>query len=112
MRQSDLIYAVYEKSNPNHILAAPNKYYEGLYLGKPIITTEGTIVGEKTIKYNTGFCIQETYSDLQNLFKTINRDMINERSINAFKLWEKSYSTYTQTFLKSKYLAFLNDNKS
>ncbi|MEA4822326.1 MAG: hypothetical protein VB122_08910, partial [Erysipelotrichales bacterium] len=55
MNTSDIIYAIYEKTNPNHILAAPNKYYEGLFLGKPIITTKGTIVGDKTEKYNTGY---------------------------------------------------------
>ena len=29
---SDIIYAMYCKTNPNHIYAAPNKYYEAMLL--------------------------------------------------------------------------------
>ena len=107
MGSSDLIYAVYEKTNPNHILAAPNKYYEGLFLGKPIITTEGTIVGEKTSEYKTGFCIEEDYQDLQRLLENISPEMISEYSANASSLWKKNYSTYTQSFLKGNYLPYI-----
>lgn len=44
MYNGDVIYAMYCKTNPNHIFAAPNKYYEAMLLAKPIISTKGTIV--------------------------------------------------------------------
>ncbi len=108
MNTADIIYAIYETSNPNHILAAPNKYYEGLYLGKPILTTKGTIVGDKTLRYQTGFVIGETYDDLSMFFKTVTIDRISLCSKNAVNLWETTYSTYTETFLLNTYLPFIN----
>lgn len=47
MYNSDVIYAMYSKENPNHIYAAPNKYYESMLLGKPIISTKGIILEKK-----------------------------------------------------------------
>lgn len=104
----DVIYAMYQKTNRNHILAAPNKYYEGLYLGKPIITTAGTIVGEKTKKYKTGFVIEESYQDLVNLIDSISDTTIEEYGINAEELWNSKYSTYVTDFLNNTYFPLIN----
>lgn len=110
MNSSDIVYAMYQKTNRNHILAAPNKYYEGLYLGKPIITTKGTIVGDKTEKNMTGFVIEESYQDLVNLIESIDEEAISEYSKNARTLWHNKYATYVQDFLDSTYLDFINKN--
>lgn len=107
MNSSDVIYAVYETSNPNHILAAPNKYYEGLYLGKPIITTKGTIVGTKTEKFKTGFVIGESYDDLCRMFEYINEHILDEYAMNAKMLWKEKYSNYVRNFLEDIYLSYL-----
>jgi len=111
LNSTDVIYAMYEKVNKNHILAAPNKYYEGLYLKKPIITTVGTIVGEKTAKYNTGFVIAETYDDLMNLIGSIDDTLIAEKSINAANLWEAKYKNYVSDFLSNIYRPFIEQNQ-
>lgn len=103
----DIVYAMYQKINKNHILAAPNKYYEGLYLGKPIVTTAGTIVGEKTLKYKTGFVIEETYEDLTNLLERIDDSVIAEYGKNAKALWNDKYSTYVEDFLNNIYLPLI-----
>lgn len=103
----DIIYAMYQKTNRNHILAAPNKYYEGLYLGKPIITTAGTIVGDKTNRYKTGFVIEESYQDLAELIDSITSSKIDEYSKNAEDLWNSRYSTYVTDFLSKTYLPFI-----
>lgn len=99
----DVVYAMYQKVNKNHILAAPNKYYEGLYLGKPIITTAGTIVGDKTLKHETGFVIEEAYEDLSNLFSDIQDAEIIKLGQNARALWNDKYSTYVEDFLNNTY---------
>ena len=103
MGEADIIYAVYERSNPNHILAAPNKYYEGLYLGKPLITTIGTIVGTKVMKFNTGYAINEKYESLESLLKSINRDELKTISANAKKLWNDKYKFYVNQILRDEY---------
>lgn len=107
MRSSSLIYAVYETDNPNHLYAAPNKYYEGLYLGKPIITTKGTLVGDKTSKFDTGYTLIETYEDLQNLLASLSELSIHEKAINASKLWNQKYSTFFESFMIDKYSTVL-----
>lgn len=60
MARSDIIAALYEKVVLNNEYAAPNKYFEGLYLRKPILTTRGTLVGNHTEEFKTGFVIGET----------------------------------------------------
>ena len=37
---SDIMYAMYQTFNPNNVYAAPNKYYEAMFLGKPLFTTK------------------------------------------------------------------------
>lgn len=71
MENSDLLYAMYYTSNHNHVYAAPNKFYEGLILGKPILTNEGTLVSVLTKRYNSGFVIGEGKEDLENFFSNV-----------------------------------------
>lgn len=108
MRNSDIILAIYEKTIPNHIYAAPNKYYEGLYLGKPILTTKDTYVGIKTEKHKTGFTITEDYNELETLFSKedlrINIKLYKE---NACNLWKCKYSNYITTFMNEIYIPFI-----
>ena len=46
MAASDIIYAMYCKFIPNHFFAAPNKFYESIFLGKAILSTKGCIARE------------------------------------------------------------------
>ena len=107
MNSSDLILAIYETDIPNHIYAAPNKYYEGLYLGKPILTTIGTFVGEKTEKLKTGFSIGETFDDYNSFFSTISKETFITTGNKASELWETNYSNYVNRFMNNKYIPFI-----
>lgn len=107
MSKADMLYAVYERTNPNHILAAPNKYYEGLYLGKPIITTAGTLVGDKVEKFNTGFAVDENFDSLRVLLDSIDRNALEEMRDNAMNLWDNKYKNYVEQFLQNEYLPFI-----
>ena len=78
MTNADLLYAMYYKDNANHIYAAPNKFYESVFLKKPIITTKGTLVGEKVKKYHTGFVIEEGEKNLLSFLNSINKERIEE----------------------------------
>lgn len=113
MKESDLILALYEKTIPNHIYAAPNKYYEGLFLGKPILTTEGTYVGIKTENYKTGFAIGEKKDDLEAFFSIPKLGIqLKERGSNAAKLWIDKYRDFVNVFFETKYFPFLISGKS
>lgn len=109
MSSSDMIYAMYERVNPNHILAAPNKYYEGLALGRPIITTVGTLVGDKVEKYDTGYCIDENYDSLLGIINGLNKDQLLTKSDNAARLWQSKYKNYVSDFMKNTYLHFIQN---
>lgn len=110
MAKADMIYAMYERVNPNQILAAPNKYYEGLYLGRPIVTTVGTLVGAKTLKFNTGYAVDENYESLQNLIDSTDSADLQNKAENARKLWNGKYRTYVADFLSKEYLPFILKN--
>ncbi len=107
MSASDMIYAMYERVNPNHILAAPNKYYEGLALGTPIITTVGTLVGNKVEEFDTGYCIDEKYGSLDSLITSFSSAENLKKGENASALWRNTYKNYVDNFLTDKYLPFI-----
>ena len=44
--ESDLIFALYDPKIPNHIYASPNKLFEAMMCGKPILTNYGTSMAE------------------------------------------------------------------
>ena len=109
MRQADIIIATYEKKSVNNIYAAPNKYYEGLFLGKPILTTEGTIIADSTLYYQTGFVIGEELSDYESFFSDIKS--LKEHCLaygkNAKQLWNNKYANYVENFMRGKYMKFI-----
>ena len=105
MRCSDLIMALYYLANPVHRYAAPNKFYESLMLGVPVVTTQGTLVGDKVLKYKTGFVVQEGEPPLYDLFALDNlRGEIEVRSKNAEALWEAVYKDYVVRFMEDEYV--------
>ena len=119
MRNSDFIIGMYHKKASNHVYAAPNKFFEALYLAKPLITTNGTLVGSKTEKYLTGYTIEESEDDLAFLFnnfienKSESIKKYDKVIKNAAQLWNETYSNYFENRLKNNYINFiisLNEN--
>lgn len=57
----DLIYMPYDTHDKNQAfnnkIALPNKLYEAMYFEVPIITSQGTYLGEIVEKYNIGITI-------------------------------------------------------
>lgn len=109
---SDIVYAMYCKTNPNHIYAAPNKYYEAMLLGKPIITTKGTIVGDKVNSEDIGFVVEENKEHLIELLEyvNLNKTFCRIKGEKAHSLWEVKYKEFTSNFLKSRYSLIIQNN--
>ena len=59
--QCDIMLAIYDPSIGNHKLAAPNKFYEALMLGKPLIMARGT--GMSNVVENNGIGVVIDYSE-------------------------------------------------
>lgn len=104
---SDIMYAMYSKVNPNNIYAAPNKYYESMFLGKPLLTTKGTIVEKKVLKYQTGFVSEERKEDIMSTLSHITKDKIEMLGKKASSLWLEYYKDYTINWLTNEYKAFI-----
>ena len=67
----DCVYAVYDAENPNVRIALPNKLYESVYCGLPIIVAKGTYLAEIVEKYGVGIAV--THNKAQELVDTIMR---------------------------------------
>lgn len=90
----DVILALYETHIKNHIFAAPNKFYEGLYLGKPLIMIKGSgmskIVQEKSIGILINHNEKELEDALYQILKNINKWKSDKERIR--KIYEEDYS--------------------
>lgn len=103
MYNADVVYAMYCKVSRNNIFAAPNKYYEAMLLGKPIISTKGTILERKIVDNNIGYVVDEDYEELKELVCDLNCDEIKAKGKNARKLWDSKFHSYTLDFLNTQY---------
>lgn len=110
MQKSDFIIGMYYKQASNHVYAAPNKFFESLYLAKPLITTQGTLVGDKTNFYETGYAIEEGYNEIAKFFTKFIQN--KEKSLrdydlkiaNAANLWNNEYANYFEKRLVQDYI--------
>lgn len=57
-KNADIMLALYDPIIENHIYAAPNKFYEGLMLGKPLIMVKGSGMSEIVEQNNIGVLIE------------------------------------------------------
>lgn len=107
-KNADLIAAMYHLSNPVHKFAAPNKYYESLALGVPIVTTDNTLVGDKTLKYDTGFVIDESLESLLALLEQKKlKEQIKKKQSNCVNTWNSIYKDYYDKYLTTQYMRII-----
>lgn len=100
----NVMVGLYYRSNRNHFYAAPNKYYEHLLLGMPLITTVGTPPGNKVLEGNTGYALIEGSEALQRWIDEFNQNEVAVKSLNARKLWRSKYENYFNSHFKPCYL--------
>ncbi|CAH0346462.1 glycosyltransferase family 4 protein [Bacillus sp. CECT 9360] len=61
----DIMTAIYDPNVPNHYYAAPNKFYEGLMLGKPLIMAKNTGMDDVIAKHRLGEVIEYNMKSLE-----------------------------------------------
>jgi len=92
-KDCDLLFATYNPEIPNHKYSAPNKVYEAMCLGKPIIVCKNTGVDKLIIKEDIGLSINYDAKDfikaIHKLKKEYNLKELTKRSKN---LYENKYS--------------------
>lgn len=105
---SSMIAAMYHLTSPLHKYAAPNKYYESLVLGVPMITTQNTLVGAKVAKFDTGFVLDETAGSLLDLLQKHNLyEQIATKKHNCIETWENIYKDYYENYMRTQYMKFI-----
>ena len=63
-KQCDIMLALYDPTIENHRFAAPNKFYESLMLGKPVVMVRGTGMSDVVEKHDLGVLIDYSEKDL------------------------------------------------
>jgi glycosyltransferase involved in cell wall biosynthesis len=66
---SDVMFATYDPRIPNHRYSSPNKLFEAMMLGKPIIVARNTGMDKIVEKYGLGFVVE--YGNKKDLEKAI-----------------------------------------
>ena len=66
---SDVMFATYDPRIPNHRYSSPNKLFEAMMLGKPIIVAKNTGMDKIVEKYGLGFVVE--YGNKKDLEKAI-----------------------------------------
>lgn len=106
--QAKVLSAIYEPSIRNHKLCAPNKFYEALALGKPLIVCRGTgidkIVEEQKIGKVIEYDAHAFYQALSDLLASP-LELI-DIGIRARKLYEQCYKW---ALMKQKLIKAYND---
>lgn len=73
----DAIYSVYDSQMKNVNVALPNKLYESVYCGLPIIVAKGTYLAEVVLKYNIGVAIDS--ANLSELVRVVRKLVDDEQ---------------------------------
>lgn len=105
MSKMDILLGMYYKTVSNHLYASPNKYYEHLMLGRPLVTTEGTPPGEKVESFDTGWALGEGSDALEQWLTSLSPDDVVAKAQNARVTWARQYASYFETHYKEKYFA-------
>lgn len=88
--ECDILFATYNPQIPNHRYSAPNKLYEAMALGKPIIVCKDTGVDEFVETYNLGKAIKY---DAKDFVRTVIYLSIAKTDYSKSKeLFENQYS--------------------
>lgn len=92
-KECDIMVAIYDPNVPNHFYAAPNKFYESLMLGKPIIMAKNTGMDDVVLNNDIGEVIEYSIDSLE---------LAIEKLIARKKEWpdmaNRSKKLYTEKF--------------
>lgn len=78
----DAVFAAYDPSIPNNVLASPNKLFEAMMLAKPIIINEELVAADLVKEQNIGFTYP--YKN-ESAFSSLLDQLINDKDILAQK---------------------------
>ncbi|MCA8997457.1 MAG: glycosyltransferase [Planctomycetaceae bacterium] len=93
--QCDALLAMYAPISRNQILASPNKIYDAISVGRPVIINSEAVVSQWVTKHEVGFaCPYEDHNALAEFFATLaeRRNHLEEFATRARQLFLSGYS--------------------
>ena len=93
-RECDVMCAIYDPSVPNHYYAAPNKFYEALSLGKPLLMARNTGMASVVEEHGIGEVIDYNFDSLNGAIDRLiaERYRSGEIAKKAKALYNSKYS--------------------
>jgi len=91
---ADALFATYDPAIPNHRYSSPNKLFEAMMLGKPIVVARGTNMDTIVQKCNCGLVIE--YGNVEMLDAAFRRlaadpELRHQLGANARRAYETTY---------------------
>lgn len=92
-RQCHIMLALYDPAVPNHAYAAPNKFYEALALGKPLVMFRNTGMDSVILRHDIGAVCESSEEGLRDAFaRLLSRQAEWERmAVTMRELFETDY---------------------
>lgn len=88
----DIVIACYDIASQNERIAEPNKLYESLCFGKPIIVSDGTYLAERVRSLQCGYVLEgQSEQAISSLIGHIKPSEVNEISWKETSLPEEEY---------------------
>ena len=93
-KKSKCMSAIYDPSYRNHRLCAPNKFYEAMALGKPVIVCRGTGIDQIVEKNRTGLVIDYDADEFYNAVRYLVNSPEESRMMgeNGKKIFTEKYN--------------------
>jgi len=92
-RKSDIMFATYNPDIANHKYSAPNKIYEALALGKPIIVCKDTGIDQLIKKEGSGLAIGYNAEEfIEAIYKLQPKEVRDEIRLKNKRLYIENYS--------------------
>lgn len=105
--QCDILPALYDPNIPNHRYAAPNKFFEALMLGKPLIMIKNTGMDELVEKYDIGVVCNYNEQDLEkSILELISRK--NEWEDISNKMKKLFFEKYSWEIMQDRLIELYN----
>jgi glycosyltransferase involved in cell wall biosynthesis len=111
----DIIVGFYYLAVPNHLFAAPNKYFEHLLLGKPLLTSLGTPPGRKVVAHDSGWAVDDNAAAIgAALSEALAKpELLQLKGANAARIWAENYADYSARMVDGSYVeAVKRDSKA
>lgn len=107
MSRMDVVAGFYYLTVPNHVHASPNKYYEHLMLGRPLVTTDGTPPGARVVAEGTGWALRQGRAAIDAWLEGLDEEGIRCRGVKARALWDREYASYFERRYQGEYVSRL-----